>query len=209
MSVLDKVQSVPRTVIGAGLDLARLPVNIAARASGQQGNDRWPPTVAFEGLEAGVETVVGSILRDDELVERGRVRQAKVAELRRAAWLETVAERKREQADAELADERRKAAAKRKEADRRTAQRKQQVDREAGERKQQVKQQAARKSAAASRVKQAQDEALTRAEQAATDQALATEQRALADKQQALDAAETVTAIDDAIEASKAARKEQ
>jgi len=68
------------------------PPRASARLRGQQPNEQWPPALAFEGLEAGVETVLGSLLRDDVLVEQGRMRQAKVAQLRKAEQLETLAD---------------------------------------------------------------------------------------------------------------------
>lgn len=206
MNVMAKVQALPRTAVGVGLDLARLPVIVAARVSGQRDNEEWPPTVAFEGVEASVETVVGSLLRDGELVERGRVRQAKVAQLRKAARLETVAEQNREQADAALAAERKRAQAKRTDAARRGARRKQEVAQQGAAGKQAVDQQAARRAAAVNKAEQAQEQVLDRVERESTDRALAREADALRDTQQALDAADTVTAIDDAIEGNKAAR---
>src|SRR4051812_2446418 len=109
MSVITKVRAVPRGVVGAGLGLARLPVTAAARASKQTGNEQWAPTLAFEGFEAGIETIVGSLLRDEALPSRGGVRQAKVAQLRKAAQPETVSARVREKADDELVPRREKA----------------------------------------------------------------------------------------------------
>src|SRR5690242_8344978 len=100
------VQKLPRTVIKTYLSAARLPLSAVAKASGQQHNEKWPPTLAFEGLEASVETVLGSLLRDDNLIEAGRLRQAKVAQLRKAAQLEAVADSTRTQAREEFVERR-------------------------------------------------------------------------------------------------------
>ena len=206
MSVITRVRAVPRSVVGAGLTLARLPVSAAARATNQQDNDQWPPTLAFEGFEAGVETVVGSLLRDDTLVARGRVRQAKVDQVRKAASLETVAEQKRQQADTALAERRETAAAQRKDAAQRAEQQKAQARKQAAARSQEADRKATTKAATAAKVRETQEQLLARQEREAKAEALAEEATALRAEKQALDAEETVVAIDDAIEASKATR---
>ena len=138
------VQTLPRKVISSYLSVARLPFNAAAKVSGQQENEQWPPTLAFEGFEASVETTLGSLLRNDELLESGRLRQAKVAQLKKAAQLEAVADSKRELAQQEVQETREQAAAKRKAATEHAQQREQQIEREAQQRKAQADQKAAR-----------------------------------------------------------------
>src|SRR5256885_767317 len=61
----------------------------------------WPPAVAFDALEAGIKQFAGAVLRDNELVEEGRIKQAKVSAARRAVELEAEAE-DREQRDEQL-----------------------------------------------------------------------------------------------------------
>src|SRR5436305_11099109 len=104
MSTRTNVRNLPRTVIKTYLSAARLPLNAVAKANGQQGNEQWPPALVFEGFEASVESVLGSLLRDDQLLESGRIRQAKVAQLRKAAQLEAVAESEREVAQQEFSE---------------------------------------------------------------------------------------------------------
>src|SRR3954465_4083412 len=118
MSTLMNVRNLPRTVVKTYLSAARLPLNAVARANGQQDNEQWPPALAFEGFEASVETVLGSLLRDEGLTEAGRLRQAKVAQLRKAAQLEAVADTTRTQAREDFAESRDSAQAKRQEAER-------------------------------------------------------------------------------------------
>lgn len=201
------IQKLPRTVVTTYLNAARVPLNAVAKARGQQGNEQWPPALAFEGLEANVETVLGSLLRDETLVEAGRLRQAKVAQLRKAAELETIADTKRAQAQEEFTERRELAEQKRTQAAQRAEQREQQLEREAAQRKQQVEQKAAKKAAAARQAKAAQDKAIDRRERAVTTQALAKESEALEVQEKALDAAETVEVIDDTLEGTKAERK--
>lgn len=201
------VQHLPRTVIHTYLSAARLPLAAVARASGQRRNDQWPPALAFEGFEASVETMLGSLLRDDTLVEAGRLRQAKVAQLRKAAQLEAVADTTREQAQTDYVARRDAAEDKRQAAQQRAEQREQQIEADAQRRKADADREAARKKSAARQVKAAQETVVERRERATRAQALATEADALKVQQEALDAAETADVIDDTIEGNKAARK--
>ena len=207
MTAMTNIRMVPRTVVKTYLSAARLPLTAVAKANGQQGNEQWPPALAFEGFEASVETVLGSLLRDDKLIEAGRLRQAKVAQLRKAAELEAVADTTRQQAREEFSERRDAAQAKREQAEQRAAQREQQIEREAQQREAQVEQGAAKKKAAAQQVKAAQDKVIDRRERVATTEALANEEQALKAQTDALDAAETVEVIDETIEGTKAARK--
>jgi hypothetical protein len=201
------VQTVPRKVIHTYLSVARLPLNAAAKVSGQLQNEQWPPALAFEGFEASVETTLGSLLRDDELRESGRLRQAKVAQLRKGAQLEAVADSKRELAQQEVQETREEAAATRKAATQRAEQRERQIEREAQQRKAQADQKAAKQAVAARQTKAAQEKVIDRRERAVTTQALAEESEALKTQQEALDAAETVEVIDESIDGTKEARK--
>src|SRR3954469_6052633 len=113
------VTTLPRTFINTYLSVARLPLKAVAKVSGQQENEQWPPTLAFEGFESSVETTLGSLLRDDQLLESGRLRQAKVAQLRKAAQLEAVADGTRQQAREEFTERREAAQTKRAQAEKR------------------------------------------------------------------------------------------
>jgi len=201
------VQALPRRFIGTYLSVARLPLNAVARVSGQRGNDQWPPALAFEGFEASVESTLGSLLRDEKLLESGQVRHAKVAQLRKAAELEAVAQTERDLAKQEFTERRQDADVKRQAAEERAEQREQQIEREAQQRKAKVEQKAAKKAAAARQTKAAQETAIERRERAATAQALAEESEALKVQQDALDAADTVDVIDETIEGNKEARQ--
>src|SRR3954470_7590048 len=207
MSTVINVRTLPRTVVKTYLNAARLPLNAVAKANGQQNNEQWPPALAFEGFEASVETVVVSLRRDDKLIEAGRLRQAKVAQLRKAAELEAVADTTRKQAREEFTERREAAQTKRAQAEKRAAAREQQVECEAEQRKNNVSQTTAKKKAAAQQVKAAQEKVIDRRERAAKTEALSTEEQALKTQQEALDTAETVEVIDETIEGNKAARQ--
>lgn len=201
------VQAIPRTVVTTYLSAARLPLTLAAKVSGQEENEQWPPVLAFESFEASVQTMAGSLLRDDELVKAGQLTRVKVAELRKAADLETIAQTAREQARDELSEERERADRKRQGASQRARQREQKAEHEAQQRKAKVKRKTAEKVAAAERVEQAQTEAIDRRERGVTRQALAKEKGALKAQKQALSASEAADSAGEAIDRSKAARR--
>ena len=89
------------TLVRAGCAAARLPLDLAeGQLLGERRAD-WPPVLIFDTVESGIKQLVGSLTRDATLVQEGRLERAKVAELREAVELETVAESRREAADAE------------------------------------------------------------------------------------------------------------
>ena len=207
MTAKNNVQVVPRLIVSGYLKAVRLPLTATERIAKQQRNDQWPPTLAFERFEAGVETVVGSLLRDSKLVDKGRLRQAKVAQLRKAAELETLATQEKKQADTRLKETREQVSDIRQESERRSDQRKQEVERQAQIHERKVEEKAAKKAAAARQVKAAQDKAIAREERGAKVDALKAESNALSITKDALEADETVEVIEDSIEGTKAARK--
>jgi hypothetical protein len=207
MSLMTTVQALPRTTVAAYLRAARLPLSLVERVTGQTGNEQWPPRMAYEGFEAGVETVVGGLLRDEVLVDKGRLRQAALAQLRKATELETVAEQERLRAEQTFEARRDQAEQKRVEAERHADKREQEIERQAAQQERKVQQQAAQKAATARNSKAARDKAIDRQERVAKTAALSKEARALDAAKQALQAEGTVEVIDETIEGTKAARK--
>jgi hypothetical protein len=207
MTVVNRIQIVPRILVSGSLRVARLPVTVVERVARQQDNRRWPPALAYESLEASIETVLGSLLRDDVLVDKGQVRRAKVAQLRKAAELRTLAAQERARAGEQHAERRDEIADQRAETAQRAEQRKQEVVRQARVDADKVNNKAAKKASASRQVKAAQDKVITRQERTAKAGALKAESRALSTAKKAVDADETVDVIDATIEGSKAARK--
>src|SRR5581483_1199407 len=101
MSITRSIRSLPRYVVGGYLGAARFPLSFAGKLTGKNPQE-WPPILAFENFEAGVETSLGLALKDDVLVERGTVRRARVDQLRRAVELEAAAEDVSEQSQQEF-----------------------------------------------------------------------------------------------------------
>lgn len=202
------LQTIPRTVVRNYLQAARLPLTVAESVlkRGQDTED-WGPTLAFDAVEATVLLKVGSFLNDDELVTQGRLAEARVTQLRRAAELEVQAKAKRADAEAEYRD--------RVETD---EQRRQRIAAEADQRETALEQEKNRKKAAAdaqarqqkeaaSKIEAAQEKAITKQERAARRTRIAGEQDALVDEKRAAAAEGAVLDLDAALRTTKAVRK--
>jgi hypothetical protein len=207
MTPTTTVRILPRVALTGYLRVLRLALTAVERVAGQTGNQAWPPALAFESFEASVETTLGSLLGDAALADKGRLRQAKLAQLRTAGQLDTLAAQERTEADRTLQSRREQTTQQRHEVQARATQRNEQFERQADARERQVQQRAAKKTAAVRRTKAIQDKTVDRRERAAKTTALTAESRALATARDALDADRTIDAIDDAIDGTKAARK--
>ncbi|HET6816045.1 MAG TPA: hypothetical protein VFH66_02310 [Mycobacteriales bacterium] len=196
----------PGLVVGTTLNAARLPLNAAAKASGQAGNEEWPPSLMFEGVEAAVETTLGGLLRDDTLVSRGRLRQARITKLKEAAQLEAIADSKRVEADDELAARKRAAEKRREQIEETAEKREQRLEQEAAKRKQEVAKAAAKGKAATAKQTAEQRKAVERQEREAKLAAAEAESKALAKEKAAVVAEDTAVALDEAIDVNREAR---
>lgn len=201
------MQQIPRTVVRTWLRAARLPVSVAERVVQRDGSSRtFAPAVAFDTVDADVRQLVGTLLRDDELVQEGRLRQAKVAQLRDAAQLEAEAERRRIEADAEF-ERRREADEQQRERVRQQAeQREAEAERLRIERERKAAAKAAKEAEAARQAKAAADKAVAKQERAARATRITAEQRALAEEREAVEAAGKVVELDQELRETKAAR---
>ena len=83
------------------LHATRLPL-YAAEAAFSGGAPDWPPTLAYEGVEAGVKRAIGVVLRDEVLRREGELEGEKVDRLRHAAELTVAADLREEEADRDL-----------------------------------------------------------------------------------------------------------
>ena len=202
-----QLTTIPRTVVKVTLDGLRLPLTTAERIAGQAENPAWPPSVMFEGFEAGAKQFAGALLRDSDLVEEGRIQQAKVAELRRAVELEVKAEQTREQANAHLAAERERAERDRVQAEQQARQREQAIERDKRAAEQKVAAEAQRAEQAIDAVDRARQKKLAAEERNARLAKVEAESAALAKQRDAVASAEQVARLANAAEAKKAKRK--
>jgi hypothetical protein len=202
-----QLQEIPRTAVRTYLRAARLPVTAAATFLRRDGQDDWPPALAFESFEAGVKQVMGSVLRDEELVHEGRLAQAKVGQLRKAVELESVADQHKADADEEFnerlqADEERRAQVERQAAESEAA-----LDRQRAEEKRRADDKARRQAEAARKAEAASQKAVAKQERAARATRVSAEREALTEERQAATAKRKVTQLDKDLEATKATRK--
>lgn len=105
-----ELATISRTIACQGLRGLRLPLDVAesvARVAGVEVDERWAPSVAFEGLEGETKRLVGTLIGDDELLEQGLRQRARVEELRQSAYMQAVAEGTRAEADTRLRRSRR------------------------------------------------------------------------------------------------------
>jgi hypothetical protein len=201
------MRSIPRTALTTYLRALRIPLSAAERISGQRGNDRWPPTLAFEQLEAKVETAVGVLLRDDELTTVGEQRTAKVLKLKEAEALENAAEYEKTKARETERKRKAQAARDRARANRAARARKDKIQAQAAAEKQAAAENAAKQAMASEEQEAAQQKVIDRRERAARAEALRAESDAIDLTDEALQAKDKLDLIDETLAANKEARQ--
>lgn len=111
MNTLEAIRPLSRRAVDLTLRTTRLPLTVAERITGRDGGPEtgWAPALYFAGFESLLLRTAGTLLRDDELIRRGRLEETAVYHRERALELEQRAEQAREVADERAA--RRQAAA--------------------------------------------------------------------------------------------------
>lgn len=200
------IRTLPRSALKGYLGALRLPLTAAQRIARRQDNETWLPALAFEKLEARVESIAGFVLRDDELSAAGVTRAAKIAKLNEARTLKAAADvektgarKKQKKRDAEIAIQRGR-------TERVARERKRTAKAEAEQKKRAAEQDASKKESAVSAQQAAQETVIERRERAAKSEALRAESEALDLTDEALQAQDKVHLIDETIDANKEAR---
>lgn len=204
------VQTLPRTALRLGVQAARLPLTAAEAMFGHHDDASWAPALAFDAVQGQVKETAGVLLRDEVLVEEGKVISAKVTKLRQAADLDELAAERRTEADDDLADARRRAAQQRKTAKATAARRKQQARKAEHAAKQKAEKVAATKEARADQATKAAADVVDREARRERTAALAKEQAAIDKERAAVSRTKRAATADKAIATSKrrrAARK--
>lgn len=204
---MQTIRTLPRATFNAYLRALRLPVSVAERITRQQGNDSWPPTLAFEKLEARLETLAGSLLRDEELIEVGEQRDAKVVKLLEAKALKAAAEFEKDEAREEKRRKEAEIARGRQQTNRATRDRKDAAQAKAAKEKQAAEVAAAKREAEAKQKEADQQKVIDRNERASRAEALRAESEALDLTDDALKAQDKVDLIEETIEANRETRK--
>lgn len=203
---IDTARQLPGFVVGTTLQAARLPLSAVARVTGHGGNDAWAPVVAFDSAGAAVETTLGSLLGDETLVSRGRLRQARLEKIKQAAELEAVAERKRRQAADELEAKRDALAERRQQVEETAEEREARIEQQAAKRQAKVAKAASTRKAAARKQAAATEKSIEKQERQAELAAANAEATALDLERAALSAEDAAIATDEAIDESREAR---
>jgi hypothetical protein len=200
-----QITAVPRGLVRTYLKGVRLPLTAVERLRG--GDESWAPALLFETFEVKAKTVAGSVLRDSSLTEEAALQRAKVSQLKRAAELEADAEATRAEADARLEAGRQAAETRRQQVAEQAEEREAALEREKAEEKRRVEKQAATKAAAARKADEARRKTVTAKDRSAKLTRLSEQEAALAKRRQAVGAAGTAIAVDEALERTKARRK--
>jgi len=203
-----QLQRIPRTVVCTWLRTARLPLDAVEAVVRRGDHDlEWPPAIAFDAFEATVKQFAGSIFRDDELVEDGRVGQARVAQLRKAVELDAVAAQRQAEADAEFAQRRQADEQHRREVQRQAEQREAALERDRVDEKRRVAEEDARKRKDAAQVETIEERIVEREDRAARATRIRAERDALQHERKAVAAKTRVKDLDEELQDTKAARK--
>lgn len=204
-----QLQRIPRTIVRTWLRTARLPLkaveSVTRRGPGQ--NVGWAPAIAFDAFEASVKQIAGSVLRDEELVQEGRLAQARVGQLRKAVELDAVAEQREAEADAEFRQRREADDQRRRQVEQETAQREAVLERDRQEKKRRAAEEERRKQEQVAKVEAVEEKVVARQERAAHATRISAERDALQHEREAVAAKTRTSKIDEELERTKAARK--
>ncbi|MEJ2869285.1 hypothetical protein WCD74_16030 [Actinomycetospora sp. OC33-EN08] len=195
------VSAVAGPVISLGFGVARLPVGLLAQITGNGRNPEFGPSLAIDGLEAGVRQVVGSLLGDPDLARQGEVKDARVQQRTEAAEREEAAQARRQVADDRLeqrreADQqaRRQAREQEKAQHEKLEEEKRRREQQAKEREQQRKQDAKREEQRRQEIADEKAHEAKRTRVQAETEAVEAEREAAARKAEALGTAEAADA---------------
>ncbi len=200
------LQTIQRTAVRSWLTAVRLPLSAAEIVVGKQGSN-WPPAVAFEGFEAGVKRSIGSLVKDDQLVQEGTLERGKVEQLRRAAELEATAEQRREQAEARFEDKKETVLERNQRVQTEQQEREAKLAKNEADRKRAVEATARKKEETARKADEARRKAVDAKERQARATRLSAESTALEHEKEAVAAKGEVLDVDRALNATRTVRK--
>lgn len=207
MSPTSTLQVIPRTTVRLSVAAARLPLTATEMVTGHQGDEEWPPTLAFEGFEAQVKELAGTLLRDPVLSDEGRLLRAKVDRLRQAVTLETEAEQRRQAAEAEFSGRVDDAQQTKEEAARAEQERKAQIAGDEAEAKRKADTEARQRAEQARQAEEEADKAAAAKARRSRSEALGAEEQALAKEKAAAARSADAQKADTAAKVNKAVRK--
>jgi len=202
------MQEIRQSALMLWLKGVRLPLT-AVESVAKRGQDTasWPPSIAFEKVEASVKEVVGRITGDDQLLGMARLQRAEVAKRQEALFKKGEAERLRQDARQRAEAEKARVEDRREAAEERAEEREERLAEERRAAERQTAEKAASKKAAARKAAAARQAATDRKAKQAEQRRLREEAQALAAREQAVEATGDVLELDAAVRAKKAARR--
>ena len=204
------IREIPRAYVRTTLRALRTPVDLSAAVAKRGGDDGrpWPPSVVFSTIEGGIKKAVGSLIRDEQLVEEGELNQAAAKEQRQALLLGVVAESRHERAQ-ERFEERQEqvvdaleAVHERTEAERKNA------ERAAAARKRKVASKAQKLAETDAQLEAEAQDSLEHQDRVTRAPQIQRERQAIAEERRAVEKEAEVAELDAKIEESKKARKQ-
>lgn len=201
------IATIARPALRLGVSASSASVDLVGRMLGEQGNDRWGPALAVEGLQATVLTTAGDLLGDERFSAQGRLLAEKVDRLRSAEILEGQAANKLAEAEEQRAAREQAAADQREQAAAAAEEKKAAAARRARDQKRAAKERAGADAAAAEKAQQDAEQRIERQQRTARTEAVAIEREAVAKEKAAAAAARKAAASDARIKAVNQARK--
>lgn len=197
---------IPNAILNVGLRGLRLPLTTLEIIT-HNTNSNWAPALLFESFEAEAKKIVGSVLRQDDLVREGRFQKAKVGDLTEAEELEARAEVKRREADEVMLARKQSAEEARLRAESQAAQRERQVEREAEAKKRALSDRARRQKQGAADGARRRGNAVAAQERRAERTSVTEELAASTRRTRAVGAAKKAKNLETALETKKAQRR--
>ena len=165
------------------------------------------PIAAYDSVEAQAKKVIGRVLHDDELVREGEHQEQAIRHRQGADFLSERAEEVRSEADDQLEDRVERAETTRRQARRRTEERREEIHRQEEAARREAEEKARKREEAVEQAAKVREKALEAKERQAELERIQAEQEALRKESEAVEAEKVVTAIDEHLDAKKAARR--
>lgn len=202
-------QTVPGSVVRLGLRSARLPLSTLERLIGRSGIDisTLPPIAALDAFEAQIKKMVGNLLADEGLYEEGERQEEALHRRAVARRMSTEADRVGAAAEARFEETVDRAETARDRARREAEERRAEIERQEEAARREAEEKARRREEATRKAARTRQKAVEAKERQAELERIKAQSEALDREAEAVDAERAVTAIDDALDAKRTARR--
>lgn len=204
------IREIPRVYVRTTLRALRAPLDLSAAVAKRGADDGrpWPPSVVFTTIEGGIKKAVGSLIRDERLVEEGELNQAAAKEQRQALLLGVVAESRHERAQERFEERQEQVVDALDAVHERTEAEKANAEQAAGARRRKLAAKAQKLAETDARLEAEAQDSLEHQDRATRTRQIQKERRAVAEERRAVEKEAAVTELDARIEESKRARKQ-